>query len=727
MIKWEQGQELLGEYLIEKEIGQSGGMGRVWLVKSNSTGRRFAVKQAKLKDEKSRKAFLTELQTWIDLPEHPNVVPCRFFRTVGDEIVIFTDYAEGGSLAEWIAKGKLTTWEQILDVAIQFAWGLHAIHERGLVHQDVKPGNVLMTADGVPMVADFGLARTRQYVRSDDDGIETEATGQHSLLVLGAGAMTKEYASPEQRAGKQLSRKTDIWSWGVSVLDMFMGGVSCPEGGQIAEVRLEGFMEYGGKEENLPRMPEGVVDILRKCFAIDLARRWNTMEEISAIAIDIYNSSSGRIYGKGMPAISDISSQSFRHERVGTGGVQWGSPLEWLRKAYTCIGRDPAEADSYQVLIARSRKGAALADMAIINEAEQAFRTAISSGDDAAIYMLSNLLLHKSLVSQSVGDTPGAITALEASVELLKQPMQQGDYLANDAMATTLGNMALLRYSAGDMVRARQNYDESIEIIRGMQYRNTVADVAINLAQTLCNKSSLLVDINEIDSAHDVLAECLEISNKMGGKFPLLLLADVYAQQTVVYHKIGDYGEALTTSCKCIDIFKKMVDCEHRNELREKLASALMNRGHNHEERKDYHAAIRDYDESILILSTMTFNEGRTDLLQEYIRGLMNKSICLHLMNDSTQALNELNTAINTCRQAVNENGRSDLEEMLAMLLMAMATTLGYGRWASPYAESLNESVEIYDYLVNKRGRHDLLDTLNVCIAYRHKMLRRFD
>lgn len=79
----------------------------MWLAKSNSTGRRFAVKQTLLKDEKHRKAFLTELQTWIDLPEHPNIVPCRFFRTVGDEIVIFADFIEGGSLADWILNACL--------------------------------------------------------------------------------------------------------------------------------------------------------------------------------------------------------------------------------------------------------------------------------------------------------------------------------------------------------------------------------------------------------------------------------------------------------------------------------------------------------------------------------------------------------------------------------------------------------------------------------------------
>ena len=143
------GAILLNEFEVEKELGR-GGMGRVYLVRSRTTGRKFALKEALVKDNTQQKAFLAELQTWIDLPEHPNILACRFFRTVGNETLIFADYCEGGSLADWIANSNLHTLEQKLDVAIQFAWGIHALHERGLVHQDIKPGNVLMTKKVFP-------------------------------------------------------------------------------------------------------------------------------------------------------------------------------------------------------------------------------------------------------------------------------------------------------------------------------------------------------------------------------------------------------------------------------------------------------------------------------------------------------------------------------------------------------------------------------------------------
>ena len=121
----------------------AGGTGKVYLPRSRSTGQPFAVKRAFLRNEDSRRNFLAELRTWIDLPEHPHLVACRFFRTAGDEVVIFAEYVEGGSLADWIRERRLTGLEQILDAAIQFAWGLHAAHAFGLVHQDVKPSNAL--------------------------------------------------------------------------------------------------------------------------------------------------------------------------------------------------------------------------------------------------------------------------------------------------------------------------------------------------------------------------------------------------------------------------------------------------------------------------------------------------------------------------------------------------------------------------------------------------------
>ena len=203
-------------------------MGRVYLVRSHSSNERFAVKRVCFSEEASRRQFFAELQTWVELPEHPHLVACRFFRTVGEEVVIFSEYAQGGSLRDWIdghegglpglyAGGPREALGRILDLAIQFARGLHAVHEQGLVHQDVKPGNLVLTFEGVGKVADFGLARGRAAA---GEGAGREGAS----LLVSCGGMTKAYCSPEQAGGVPISPKTDTWSWGVSVLEMFTGG-----------------------------------------------------------------------------------------------------------------------------------------------------------------------------------------------------------------------------------------------------------------------------------------------------------------------------------------------------------------------------------------------------------------------------------------------------------------------------------------------------------------------
>src|SRR5262249_38188858 len=263
---WEPGEVILGEFDVERQLGR-GGVGAVYLVRSRANGSRFAVKRALVHDDNRRRQFLTELVTWQDLPEPPFLAPFRFFRTIADEVVIFTDFVDGGTLADWITGGRLTRLEDMLDVAIQFAWGLHVAHEAGMIHRDVKPHNALMTADGQLKGTDFGLARCRFVA-----GAEVPS-GAENIVVSSAGR-TPAYASPEQCTGRVLSRQTDIWSWAVSVLDVFVGRVPSCRSGTIAPQILQGYLASGPLNPGLPRMPQRLADVLRLCVQPKPAGRW---------------------------------------------------------------------------------------------------------------------------------------------------------------------------------------------------------------------------------------------------------------------------------------------------------------------------------------------------------------------------------------------------------------------------------------------------------------------
>jgi serine/threonine protein kinase len=323
---WRPGQTLLDDFAVERVLGE-GGMGKVYLVKNRTTNMRFAVKRARGLSEHERRNFLAELQTWIDLPEHPNLVPCRFFRTVEDEVLIFAEYVGGGSLKNWIDSrtlyegGTEKTLERILDTAIQFAWGLQCLHELGLVHQDVKPANVMMDKDAHVAVqgvkarlTDYGLARARVAA-----GKQYASEPGGSILVS-SGGYTPAYCSPEQAGGRKLDRRTDVWSWGVSVLEMFQGGVTWHSGSAVAE-SLKAFVEHSGEEDHIPAMPKGVAELLKGCFRKDPAQRWASMEAVVQKLREVYQAAVGAEYSRVLNKIGHRNHPSGRSRR--TSNPRW--------------------------------------------------------------------------------------------------------------------------------------------------------------------------------------------------------------------------------------------------------------------------------------------------------------------------------------------------------------------------------------------------------------------
>ena len=108
-------------------------------------------------------------------------------------------------------------------VAIQFACGLHYAHENNLIHQDVKPDNLLLAGDWTAKVSDFGLAKARSMLTFLDGMATKPEMDENATMVSPGGGRTPAYCSPEQAAAQLLTKRTDIYSWAVSVLEMYLG------------------------------------------------------------------------------------------------------------------------------------------------------------------------------------------------------------------------------------------------------------------------------------------------------------------------------------------------------------------------------------------------------------------------------------------------------------------------------------------------------------------------
>src|SRR5262245_57224656 len=190
------GQQL-GPYQISSFIA-AGGMGSVYRAHDPRTGRDVAIKVA---SQEFSERFSREVRAVAAL-NHPNI--CTLY-DVGPNYLVM-ELVEGDS-----PKGPLPL-ETALNYARQIADALEAAHEKGIVHRELKPGNIKVRADGAVKVLDFGLAQVSATpaVKSDDSPTITRGATQAGVI-LGTAA----YMSPEQARGKPVDKRTDIWAFGV--------------------------------------------------------------------------------------------------------------------------------------------------------------------------------------------------------------------------------------------------------------------------------------------------------------------------------------------------------------------------------------------------------------------------------------------------------------------------------------------------------------------------------
>ena len=295
---WRKGQLLFDRYRVEGLLGR-GGMGEVYRVYYPAWQHEMAVKRLPAEltgDVRSTDRFLRECQTWADLDLHPHIATCYFIRKLDDCPLIFMECLDGGSLEAKIADGHLYNdpaagLQQILDIGIQVAWGLGFAHRARVIHQDVKPANVLLTRFGTAKVADFGLARARQAI----EGIKT--TRLDNLHVATSG-MTPAFASPEQANGEQVSPASDVWSWALTVFAMFTGSVNW-RSGAAAPVLLNA-VEKQTLRLRLP-LPDPVRDVLRRCFVKEPDKRLCDLNEVADELIQLYYELTGAYYFREPP------------------------------------------------------------------------------------------------------------------------------------------------------------------------------------------------------------------------------------------------------------------------------------------------------------------------------------------------------------------------------------------------------------------------------------------
>lgn len=261
-------QLLSGRYSIERELGR-GGMGIVLLARDVALDRLVAIKllpPALAAEPAFRERFLREARTAAGL-SHPNIVPIHSVEEHGELVFFVMGYVDGQTLRERVERDGPLAPRHAMKLMQDVAWALGYAHERGVIHRDVKPDNIMIEqGTDRAMVTDFGIA-----VASRDPAGEGEVVG------------TARYMSPEQACGEPLDGRSDLYSLGGTFFFALTGRPPF-EGRTLPAILTQ---QVSGPpvriEATRPEVPARFAEVIDRCLEREPDDRWDTGDEIARL------------------------------------------------------------------------------------------------------------------------------------------------------------------------------------------------------------------------------------------------------------------------------------------------------------------------------------------------------------------------------------------------------------------------------------------------------------
>ncbi|MFE6709786.1 protein kinase [Streptomyces sp. NPDC057695] len=438
--------DLLAGFTVERRLGQS--RATVDLVRDLQTDRHYAVKHIRTETPGQSASAFQEAQRWIGLPDHPHIAACHFTRLGARSLALFAEYVADGTLAERIARRPARPSDHaaelrtVLTIAAQTAWALDAAHACGTLHLDVKPSNILLTADGAAKLTDFGISAhawslhetqdrmlrvwLEEFVGPFDEKENPEvfqamvANARRNLLL---GAFTEDpppaphtlpYASPEQAEGETAGAASDVWSWAVTLLEMLLGECTWPSG-SIAPYVLEAALATPGPRSLT--IPEPLADLLERCFRIEPEQRPPSLRELAAELLEIAESETGAPLLCTPPPRPVPETVDFRvGDRRMTGGGVWKGGRTLLLQASTLIARPYEHTLAFWPSGVGTMRSWLLQELNALNEAHRMLVEAPGDPTPERSDLAREALLSAAAVLVRLGDGPAATEKFRACV-----------------------------------------------------------------------------------------------------------------------------------------------------------------------------------------------------------------------------------------------------------------------------------------------------------------------
>ena len=273
-----------GPYEITAPLG-AGGMGEVYRARDTRLERTVAIKVLPphlSQDETRRQRFEREARAISSL-SHPGI--CALYdvgrqdTADGPVDYLVMEFLEGETLADRLAKGPLPI-DQALRIAVDVATALDRAHRQGLVHRDLKPGNIMITREGTKLL-DFGLAKAAAPAAAPPSGASATLTRTHPLTAEGTILGTVQYMAPEQLEGEEADARADIFALGAVLYEMATGRRAFEGKSQASLVAAILAAEPPPIAALQPLAPAALDRVVRLCLAKDPDARWQTAHDLA--------------------------------------------------------------------------------------------------------------------------------------------------------------------------------------------------------------------------------------------------------------------------------------------------------------------------------------------------------------------------------------------------------------------------------------------------------------